>query len=641
MRKVPLHPISLVVLGMLLAACSKKIPSGALRIDLQVNGFAPGCVEVSAQDAAGSHAQAQLKHLTRGDKKVLALEGPWGNDLKVTATAFETLCGEHPVATSTQPASVPATQIGSLEVVLTAPDEDGDGFVDVHAGGTDCNDSPDGGAAVNSAQSEVCNDRDDNCNGAVDEGLPQTTYYRDFDHDGYGTDADTYVGCGPPDSTWVTRAGDCNDTPDAGFSFNPGQREVCNGKDDNCDGQIDEGFDVGSSATCTNAVGCNGTRQCTSLTTADCVAPPYYLDQDGDGHGAGEPVSSCTGVSVSTSNDDCDDTNGALSPGAADVCDQRPNACGDADVDPSCPGAAWADKTQPSPAPADWKTASEDPAGNVWFAGDGDKILLRTGTTFTDKSGSCSGGGDWKASWVDSSGTVYLGGTASGGGGQVVGVPLSGPCVLTLIAGTTAPIRGVVRIPGESNSTHLFAAAHDGKVYVDSLSGPDVVTPAGGTLNAIHGIALNRVFAVGTVHSGPDDFPAAYLRNGTDDWTDLDAKTAAGNVSGSLLGVYVLDSTTAYMVGQHGLALQWNKGTGFTQLPQPNGDTTLTSVIAFNRWSVYATAANNRVYRWDGTSWQDLMPSGNPHSLTAITGLSTSELWAAGNGKLILHWHEP
>ena len=73
---------------------------------------------------------------------------------------------------------------------------------------------------------------------------------------------------------------DCNDH-DA--DVHPSATEVCNGHDDNCNGTIDEEFDV-----------------------------------DGDG------VSTCTG--------DCDDADPAVHPGAAEVCDGIDNDC-DARVD--------------------------------------------------------------------------------------------------------------------------------------------------------------------------------------------------------------------------------------------------------------------------------------------------------------------
>lgn len=87
------------------------------------------------------------------------------------------------------------------------------------------------------------------------------------------------------DSDGYTQAEDCDDTnPDV----NPGATEICNGIDDNCDDQVDEG--------------------CTTCT-----------DDDFDGFYAEE---SC-GTAV-----DCDDTNPDVNPGAVEItCDGIDNNC--------------------------------------------------------------------------------------------------------------------------------------------------------------------------------------------------------------------------------------------------------------------------------------------------------------------------
>jgi hypothetical protein len=69
----------------------------------------------------------------------------------------------------------------------------------------------------------------------------KTTYYGDADGDGYGDPANTTEACSAP-AGYVENDGDCDDTNAA---VNPGATEVENGIDDNCDGQIDEGFCTG------------------------------------------------------------------------------------------------------------------------------------------------------------------------------------------------------------------------------------------------------------------------------------------------------------------------------------------------------------------------------------------------------------
>lgn len=100
--------------------------------------------------------------------------------------------------------------------------------------GPDCDDS---NASVHPGQAEVCNHIDDNCDGVIDEGLTQT-FYIDADSDLFGSATGTpIVACVAP-SGFVTDHADCDDTT---ASTHPGAPDVCNGRDDDCDGMIDNG----------------------------------------------------------------------------------------------------------------------------------------------------------------------------------------------------------------------------------------------------------------------------------------------------------------------------------------------------------------------------------------------------------------
>ncbi|MBM4394496.1 MAG: thrombospondin type 3 repeat-containing protein [Deltaproteobacteria bacterium] len=97
---------------------------------------------------------------------------------------------------------------------------------------------------VNPDGTETCgNGIDDDCSGAADEEGAQgcIPFFKDVDQDGWGS---TLAGprclCAPDTLSYWTAdwAGDCNDIDAA---VNPDGAEVCNGKDDDCDGGIDEG----------------------------------------------------------------------------------------------------------------------------------------------------------------------------------------------------------------------------------------------------------------------------------------------------------------------------------------------------------------------------------------------------------------
>ncbi|MFH1469820.1 MAG: putative metal-binding motif-containing protein [Pseudomonadota bacterium] len=171
----------------------------------------------------------------------------------------------------------------------------------------DCDDS---NVAINPGAVEQCNGLDDNCDGTVDGGFHLVTFYRDADGDGYGDDAEPYpdlVCSSATLSGYTSLGGDCDDTqPD----INPGEPELCDDTDHDCDGDIDNGL-------------------------AYPYGTVFYLDADGDGYGA----SSTTGCAAWTgwilTGGDCDDTDATIHPAATEVCDTTPvdNDC-DGDADP-------------------------------------------------------------------------------------------------------------------------------------------------------------------------------------------------------------------------------------------------------------------------------------------------------------------
>ncbi len=61
-----------------------------------------------------------------------------------------------------------------------------------------------------------------------------------------------------------------------------------------------------------------------------CTLNAHYVDRDGDGHGAGEPMLACPAPGLSLLGDDCDDEVHARRPGGIEVCDG---------VDDDCDGA--------------------------------------------------------------------------------------------------------------------------------------------------------------------------------------------------------------------------------------------------------------------------------------------------------------
>ena len=106
-------------------------------------------------------------------------------------------------------------------------DYDGDG---VSIADGDCDD---GDPAIAPGLDEVCDGKDNDCDGAFDEdAVDAREYFPDTDYDGYGDESASVVAC-ERSPGFTADAGDCDDTDEL---VNPGEEEVCNdGRDNDCD----------------------------------------------------------------------------------------------------------------------------------------------------------------------------------------------------------------------------------------------------------------------------------------------------------------------------------------------------------------------------------------------------------------------
>lgn len=236
-------------------------------------------------------------------------------------------------------------------------DTDGDGFYTYE----DCDDAD---STVYPGAPELCDAKDNDCNGLEDDNIPFYTYYQDLDSDGFGNGTATVSTCETmPPLGYVIDATDCNDSD---LNINSSIAEICDGIDNDCNGEIDDnityytyyqdadsdGFgneaitifvcdivapagyvvdfsdcDDDASGVNTSVVEiCDGIdNDCNGEVDDNIPYRNYYLDSDQDGYGdVNVSILVCDTVApdgYSDNSDDCDDSNSSIYPSAPEIAD--------------------------------------------------------------------------------------------------------------------------------------------------------------------------------------------------------------------------------------------------------------------------------------------------------------------------------
>ena len=114
------------------------------------------------------------------------------------------------------------------------------------------------------------------------------TWYADTDNDGFGDAASTTLACTIP-TGYVADNTDCDDTQ---ITVYPGATEICDGLDNDCDGDIDENLVVATIAPADSAITCKGFP--ITFSTEPCAGCTYQWFKNDN------PLAGATDFSYST-----------------------------------------------------------------------------------------------------------------------------------------------------------------------------------------------------------------------------------------------------------------------------------------------------------------------------------------------------
>ncbi|MBZ4399289.1 MULTISPECIES: putative metal-binding motif-containing protein [unclassified Myxococcus] len=699
--------IALFLFPLLLLACSKdKEQAGQQVIIKYTKGFHKGCFRIQAEDLADSSrtlvAPPVAPRADRDDEDggpfvnvaILQKEG-WSNRIQVTVSVHEEPCDQNGklVDTKSEPLTLPGEGVSPNPFVMqfNTPDQDDDGFLPIASGGTDCEDRD---REQNIKFAEVCDDKDNNCDGTEDEGFDKK-WYLDEDGDGVPRGPDFVSSCTSPGEKYKHHVEgqrfDCKDTGADAEKMFPGNPETCDDVDNDCDDIVDNGF-APRGVTCNPE--CQGLTVCSGDGTAVvCSKEPgryYHPDRDGDGQGAkgSARILKCgtepADPGTVPNDNDCDDADVAARAGLAEVCDAIDNDC-DGTVDNTAQACGGTLKNVESYfvtlAGHHWKTVSVGANGHVWVAGDGGKLALRrpgeqkfeSFSYYSNAPAPPSDGSlvlnenncqnkNWTASWVNANGVVFLGGD---GGTVAIHPGARGTAAYDCVPAETpgqSRITGMIGFEGDANGPIIYLADSSARLYRWRPSLP--VAERFTELNngdfayyGVHALAPEFVLAVGGTTTG-GTVQKFYSHN-----VQLQNQTSAANphtvnpdnVNGNARAVWMGSATSACAVGDNAAVWRWDGGTTWNKVDGPAGVAGRFSGVVMRNdaqslltGQCYIVGGDNssrsKVHRLTTYGWAKPLEIQSSTANVALNDLAitaTGEIWIVGEDGRVFHYPEP
>jgi photosystem II stability/assembly factor-like uncharacterized protein len=511
---------------------------------------------------------------------------------------------------------------------------------------------------------ETCNADDEDCDGAIDNG---------FDGDGDGV-----TQCGA-DGSAGNADDDCDDADNANF---PGNPEVCDGQDNDCDTSVDQGLDIDGDGF--TPCGVNGVvdgldDDCDdSLTTGFAINPSAAevcdgvdndcalgIDDGFDVDGDGFTTCGVNGV-VDGLDDDCDDADILDFPGGIETCNADDEDCdgaidngfdGDGDgittcgvngvidgVDDDC------DDTTTAVNPSETEVC--DGLDNDCDTNFGPNEPTTPGAvTLTEDSSAlctdnldndCNGLVDaaeatcgWQSQTTPTSDALNSVFVRSATRVHVVG---EGGTILITVNGGSAWTVQASGIGDNLNSVYFtsnstgWAVGNNGAILATSNSGSTWSPQTSGLGNGDNLYSVHFTSPIVGWAVGAGGIVLTTSDAGVT-WSDVSASVTGGSTQ-ELSGVFFATSSTGWIVGDNSQIFATGDG-GVTWVAQTNGvptGTVLTGVTAVSATAAWISSNSGKVLSTTdgGTTWAETNTGGSIHN--GLSFVDANEGWVIGNG---------